>query len=101
MPQLPCPLGNAPEHLAALECGGQHGKLLILRDGPTPRGDRAVAGADRDHLRLRPPSEATRSRNGSHQLWKYAAGRVAKVLYVARTSVCALDDAGLPNVASR
>ena len=37
MPQLPRPLGDAPQYLAALERRRQHRRLLILRDGPTQR----------------------------------------------------------------
>ena len=64
MSQQPCPLGNTPQDLAALERGRQHRQLLILRDGPAQRSDRAVPGTDRDHpdlvrtrllANLRPP----------------------------------------------
>lgn len=49
VPHPPCPLSGTREDLAAFQCGGQHRELLILRDGPTQPGDRAVTGADREH----------------------------------------------------
>jgi hypothetical protein len=48
MPQLPRPLGKASENLAALERGGDLGKLAILGNVPPARCDRPITATDRD-----------------------------------------------------
>lgn len=46
VPELPRPLGEAPENLGAVEFAAQLGKLLILWHAPLAGGDRPITVAD-------------------------------------------------------